>query len=278
VNATGNGAGDGRTDVQDGLDSRLEESLSAIAAATASAPPMSEELAREIGDLEPVRTRAPLRQSAVVLGLSMLCGGGILALFGMRHDLEELPRAWLFGVGALWLASYGSITWMVLVPPRDQVMPRWRWAAALSGAAAAVFIAGGLLRPESVAAVGSAYDLSMTGWFARGRGCLGLGLTVAALPVAFTAVAVRGAVPVGSRWAAAAIGAAGGSLGGLMLHLHCPIGERFHVGLAHGGTVLVAAALAALVVPVGERRGRRSPSSDSNGTTSSKATGRAPTS
>jgi hypothetical protein len=253
--ATGNGAG-GAVGAAEALDTRLEESLSALAAATVDAPPMSEELKREVGELAPVRTRAPRRQLVAVLGLSLLYGGGILALLGTRRDLEELPLAWLVGGGALWLASYGAITWMVLVPPRAQVMPRWRLAAALSIAAAALFVAGGLMLPSSVAAVGYTYDVSPAAWFAHGRGCMGWGLAAAALPVALSAAAVRGAVPVGSRWAAAAIGAAGGSLGGLVLHLHCAIGERMHVGLVHGGVVVVAAAVAALVAPVGER-GRR---------------------
>ena len=39
------------------------------------------------------------------------------------------------------------------------------------------------------------------------------------------------------------------SLGGLMLHLHCPVTDGLHVGLVHGGVVGVAALLAAAVIP-----------------------------
>jgi hypothetical protein len=31
--------------------------------------------------------------------------------------------------------------------------------------------------------------------------------------------------------------------------MHCPIADRWHVGLIHGGVVVVAAVLAALIVP-----------------------------
>jgi hypothetical protein len=67
--------------------------------------------------------------------------------------------------------------------------------------------------------------------------------------VVIGAIFLRGALPVGSRWVAAALGAGGGSLGGLMLHLHCPVVDGIHVGLVHGGVVGMAALLAAALVP-----------------------------
>lgn len=257
---SGNGAPDApreRDDMADGIDGRLERSLSALAAAPIEAPPMSEDLARELEALAPARTRSPRRQLALVVGLSLLYGGVILALLGLRSDVEQMPGMWLVGGGTLWLVSFGAITWMVVVPPREQVMPRWRWAAALAALAAVLFVAGGLLRPEAAVQATAAHDLSLASWFDRGQRCLRWGLTVALVPVVLSALVVRGAVPVGSRWTAAAIGAAGGSLGGLVLHLHCHVGERFHIGLAHGGVIVVAAAIAALVAPVGDRAGRR---------------------
>jgi hypothetical protein len=75
-------------------------------------------------------------------------------------------------------------------------------------------------------------------------------------PVVVGALLLRGVVPVGARWTAAALGAAGGSVGGLMLHLHCAIANPVHVGLSHGGVVLVSALLAALLAPAVTRRSR----------------------
>ena len=56
---------------------------------------------------------------------------------------------------------------------------------------------------------------------------------------------LRGVAPVGSRRTAAALGAAAGGLGGFVLHLHCPIADRVHVGVVHGGVVAIAAVLTA---------------------------------
>src|SRR5690606_36206404 len=83
----------------------------------------------------------------------------------------------------------------------------------------------------------------------RGHGCLEIGLLTALVPVIVGALFLRGAVPVGSRWIAATLGAGGGSLGGLVRHLHCPIADGLHVGVIHGGVVVIGALLAAALVP-----------------------------
>ena len=85
--------------------------------------------------------------------------------------------------------------------------------------------------------------------FGKGHWCLELGLATALVPVVIGSLALRRALPVGSRWIAAALGAGGGCLGGLVLHLHCRIADPMHIGLIHGGVVLVAALLSAALVP-----------------------------
>jgi hypothetical protein len=240
----------------EGIDRRLEESLSALSG-EGEAPPMSEALARELAALRPATTRAPRGEWTAVLVLSLFYATGILAWLGVRDDLDALPGAWLLGIGAVWLTGFLATTWLVMVPPPQQVMPRWRWAATLSALVAVFLIAAGLLRPDALAATGTSYSASIAGVADRGQACLRSGLAVAVVPIVLTALAVRGAVPVGSRWVAAAIGAAGGSLGGLILHLHCPLSERFHIGLVHGGLVLIAAGLCALLARAGEAAARR---------------------
>jgi hypothetical protein len=239
---------------KDGIDRRLDESLSALSGAAGEAPPIGSELARELAGLKPATTRMPRREWAGVLVLSLFYGIGILAWMGVRDDVHRVPAPWLWGIGTVWLASFLSITWLVLVPPRGHVMPRWRWAVVLAVLSSACLITAGLLRPPSLTATGTTYAASVSEVIRHSPACLRWGLTVAVIPVVLTALAVRGAIPVGSRWVAAAIGAAGGALGGLSLHLHCPISERFHVGLVHGGLILVAASLSALVARVGETR------------------------
>ena len=74
-------------------------------------------------------------------------------------------------------------------------------------------------------------------------------VATAVVPVIIGALCLRGALPVGSRWIAAALGAGGGCLGGLVLHLHCHIADSLHIGLIHGGVVVVAALLAGALAP-----------------------------
>jgi hypothetical protein len=97
----------------------------------------------------------------------------------------------------------------------------------------------------------SAPSSAYLGWahLLRGHSCLWMGLIVACVPVIVGAWSVRGAIPVRSRWTCAALGAGAGSLGGLVLHLHCPIADGPHIGVIHGGVVAVAAVLAAVLAP-----------------------------
>jgi DNA-directed RNA polymerase specialized sigma24 family protein len=129
--------------------------------------------------------------------------------------------------------------------PRGQVLPRWRGAGTAALIVAVGFIAFGLLvHPSGPSSL--SYGLAR---FHHGHVCLELGLATAVVPIVLGSIALRGALPIGARPTAAALGAAGGSLGGLVLHLHCPIADALHVGLIHGGVTVVAAALAAALAP-----------------------------
>ena len=208
-------------------------------------PALSAQLEAELGQLAPVATRRPLRQLVVLLAVSLIYGAGFVGMLAMRRDLHELPMGWLAGVGFVWLAGFVVPLYLATVPRPGAVAPRWRLAGISSVVAALGFIGLGLvLHPSGPSS-------AQLGWahFGRGHSCLELGLAAALVPVVVGAIFLRGALPVGSRWAAAALGAGGGSLGGLMLHLHCPVTDGLHVGLVHGGVVGVAALLAAAVVP-----------------------------
>ena len=207
-------------------------------------PPLGSELERELTALAPVATRRPLRQLAILLAISLLYGVGILAVIRTRPDLDELPLGWLVAAGCAWFAGFAIPAGVALVPRRGSVLPRWQLAGVAAVIGSAGFMALGLcLHPRGV----SSLDYSTT--FLRGHTCLEAGLAMAIVPVVAGALFLRGALPVGGRWTAACLGASGGALGGLMLHLHCRIGDMLHVGLIHGGVVVVAAALAAALVP-----------------------------
>lgn len=206
-------------------------------------PPMSHALEAELAHLAPVATRRPLRQLALLVVVSLIFGAGLLVWFAMRPDLHELPMGWLFGVGLAWLLGFLVPVTLATVPARGSMMPRWRLAGIASVVASIAMIGLGLvLHPGAV---------EVPGWsgVVHGLGCLAAGLETAIVPIVVGTIVLRRALPVGSRWVAAGLGAGGGSLGGLVLHLHCPVASALHVGLVHGGVIVVAALLAAALAP-----------------------------
>lgn len=219
--------------------------LASLARATPEPPPLSTELEAELATLAPVTPRRPLRQLAVLVALSLVYGAAIVVALSSRRDIGELPAGWLVATGAAWLLGFVVPCYLALVPRRGAVMPRWRWAAASAIATAIGFVVLGLVvHPSGPSSAHHGWDQLL-----RGHGCLELGLVTALVPVILGALCLRGAAPVGSRWIAAALGAGGGSLGGLVLHLHCPVADGAHVGVLHGGVVVLGAVLAAALVP-----------------------------
>jgi hypothetical protein len=207
------------------------------------APPLSSLLEAELGHLAPVAPRRPLRQLAILVAISAIYGTGLIVVLAMRPDLRELPMHWLAGVGLLWLLGFLAPMYLATVPAPGAVVPRFGLAGATALVVSIAFVALGLaVHPETSRTVHLDH-------LSQGLGCLQVGLATALVPVVVGAIFLRGALPVGARWTAAALGAGGGSLGGLVLHLHCRVADGLHVGLVHGGVVVVAAALAAALVP-----------------------------
>ncbi|MEZ4359228.1 MAG: NrsF family protein [Kofleriaceae bacterium] len=204
-------------------------------------PEIGAALDAELAALQPVRTRRPVRDALLIAGSGLAIVAAMLAVMRVREDLLELPLGWLVVMAAAWFLGFLVPAWLVVVPPRGQMMGRWRGAALAGGVSAGLFLLVGFVHSPSSGGspVSPPYH----------PGCLGVGLLASLVPIALAALVVRGAFPVGARWAAAALGAAGGALGGLFLHFHCAIVDPMHVGLMHGGVVVVAAILSALVVP-----------------------------
>ncbi len=209
-------------------------------------PPLSAEIEAELGKLAPVATRRPLHQLAVLVGVSLIYGAGLLFFLTMRRDMNELPMYWLAAVALGWLFGFLVPCYLALVPRKGSMMPRWRLAAIAVAVTSIGFVTLGLAVHPMSPTLSVQY-----GWerFGRGHTCLEIGLASALVPVVVGAIFLRGTLTVGSRWVAAALGAGGGCLGGLVLHLHCPIADGLHVGLIHGGVVVVSALLSAAIVP-----------------------------
>ena len=229
-------------------DDRIDDTLRALGTPRLPPPPLAPALEAELSRLTPAAPRKPRRQFLLVAALSLIYGGLLLLFLHLRPDLMGLPRLWLIVYCTAWLASFLVITWLVLVPGPGRVMPNWRHAGMGAALALVCFVAGGLLFDRHVPGVSVMLEPSL-GNVLRGARCLFLGTVTAVVPVILGALLLRGALPVGSRWAGAAMGAAGGSLGGLMLHLHCPVADAVHLGVVHGGVVLVSAVVGALVIP-----------------------------
>ena len=204
-------------------------------------PPLSPVLEAELDRLAPVKPRRPVRQLATLAGISLVYAAGLVAIFKVRGDLDELPMPWLVAAGLAWLLGFVIPCYLALVPRAGTMTPRWGWAAASAIVASIAFVVLGLVIHPSGA------HSKYIGWehLPRGHGCLELGVASALVPVIVGALFLRRALPVGSRWVAAALGAGGGCLGGLVLHLHCPVTDAPHVGLVHGGVVVVSALLSA---------------------------------
>jgi hypothetical protein len=157
----------------------------------------------------------------------------------------ELPMGWLAGTALGWLFGFLIPCYLALVPRAGSVAPRWRIAALSVAITSISFILFGLALHPS----GPSSELLGVDRFHHGHTCLELGLATALVPVVIGAIFLRGALPVGARGIAAALGAGGGCLGGLVLHLHCKVADGLHIGLVHGGVVIVAALLSAALVP-----------------------------
>lgn len=208
-------------------------------------PPIGAALEAELAALRPVRTRQPLRDFAKVALLSLIYGAALLGLLALRRDMHGIPMWWLVSNGAAWFFGFVVMAYLAIVPRRGAVMPRWRLVGIAAVLVSLGFVGAGLMMdpmtPES-------RTLGLDRLH-HGHACLEIGLATALVPIVLGALVLRGAVPVGSRWTAAGLGAAGGSLGGLVLHLHCPIADGWHLGLVHGGVVVLSALLAAALVP-----------------------------
>jgi hypothetical protein len=207
-------------------------------------PPLSSALEAELAHLAPVAPRRPLRQFALLVAVSLVYSAGLLMMLAVRGDLDQLPMGWLVMVGIAFLLGFVVPIGLATIPRAGSVLPRWRLAGIASVVAAVAMIGLGLmLHPGTIA--------THLGWagVTGGWGCLAHGLETALVPIALGTMFLRRSLPVGSRWIAAGLGAGGGSLGGLVLHLHCPVADGLHTGLVHGGVIAIAALLAAALVP-----------------------------
>jgi hypothetical protein len=230
-------------------DKQLDDNLSALGETDGQPPDMGDALRRVTDGMTAVKMRKPRRQLVILTAVSLAYAMALVVITSFRRDLPYLPLWWVVSYVGTWLVSFVGLAWLAMVPPTNRVIPNWRVAGILAVVSAFLFTTGGLLFAKHVPGHSTMYEPTLSSFWSYGKPCLRFGMINAIVPVALAALFLRRALPVGSRWWAAAIGAAGGSLGGFALHLHCPIAEKLHLGLIHGGVVVLAAITAALIVP-----------------------------
>lgn len=208
-------------------------------------PVLAPLLERELAHLAAVAPRRPRLQFGLVVATAGVIVALLLFARGIRADIGELPTAWMPAVTIGWLAGLVASAWLALVPRAGAVMPSRSRAAWLTLVVSIAYIGLGLIAAPT--GPSSLYY----GWtrLAAGHGCLELGLAASLVPLLVGAWFARGTAPIGTRWVAAALGAAAGCAGGFLLHFSCRIADGPHVGLIHGGVVGCTAVIAALVLP-----------------------------
>lgn len=210
-----------------------------------AAPPMGSALSAAIDNIQPVHTRNPKREFLLFIGLSLPFFALMIVLLGTRKDLPNLSPLWIGGVALVWCTSYAASAYIGFVPAKGHVAPRSRTSRQIVAASSFVVIALGLFATQTVEGVSITYPSTVANVVSHAGNCSLMGFSSAIVPGIIALLLMRRFVPVGRTSIGLSLGAAGGSLSGLALLLHCPISERFHVGLVHGGAIITAAVFVA---------------------------------
>jgi hypothetical protein len=216
------------------------------------APPPAPALLDSVRQVEPVRTRRPVRTLLLVGAAAAAYPIYAVTQFPLRSDLPALPAWWVAVVGLLWLAGFGLPLTLALLPRRGQVLPNDRRAGRAAIAAAVVLTLVGLL---TIDAPGRTLlpPPTWAGFAHYWWHCISFGLRIVIPALIAGTVALARVMLVGAARLGAAVGAAAGALSGLTLHGLCPIGGPAHVAAAHGGAVVLGALLGALAFPLIQR-------------------------
>jgi hypothetical protein len=229
-----------------------DDDLHALGALQSAGPPPapSSALLSAIDSMRPVRTRVPLRTLLVVAAAAAVFPIAAVALYPLRRDLHALPPLWVAGVAIVWLAGFLIPLATALIPPLGQVLPDGTRVGRVAVLASLTLVLMGLLFTVDAPGITILPKTRWAGFFHLWWHCVSFSLKVSIPAVVVGAVVLRRLPVVSLTRLGAAIGAAGGALSGLTLHGICPYGGAPHVGLAHGGGVVIGALLGALWLPV----------------------------
>jgi len=220
--------------------------------ATAPPAPPSPALLASVQGMRPVRTRVPFRTLLVVAAAAVVFPTVAVSIYPLRRDLGALPPLWFAAVAVAWLAGFLIPLSAALLPRPGQVLPNGGRARRAAVLASLTLVLVGLLFTIDAPGV---TILPATRWAGFGHlwwHCISFSFKVTIPAVIVGAIALRKLATGAAHLArlGAAIGAAGGALSGLTLHGLCPYGGAAHVGLAHGGGVVIGALIGALWLPL----------------------------
>jgi hypothetical protein len=219
-----------------------------------AAPPPAADLLETVAGMKAVRTRTRFGAFALVALIGLVWPAIALGHLPFRRDLAALPVWWVITAATLWGLSFGLSLTAALVPRRGDVLPAPGRASRISGAAMAALLVFALVATAQAPGVSlRPEDLHWT----LLRSCVHCVSFVFEISAAFLVIGLlvlRRLVPVGGSRIGMALGAAGGAMGGLVLHFICPIAGTAHVVLAHVGGMVLAAAVGALLVSAVARR------------------------
>jgi hypothetical protein len=215
------------------------------------APRPAAALLANLGDLQPVRTRRPIKTLLLVAAAAVVYPIYALSQFPLRSDLGALPWSWFIPVAFLWLGGFILPLALALLPARGRVLPNEGWAGRAALIVAVVLTGVGFFTvdaPGSTIIPATRGDAIAWWWH-----CLSFNMRIVMPVLIVGTVALARVMLVGAARLGAAIGAAGGALAGLTVHGLCPVGGVFHVVAAHGGAVVTGTILGALVFPLVRR-------------------------
>lgn len=199
---------------------------------------------RLVADLVPV---PPLTRIGGLLraGLAALATvAGTIMVSGVRPELGagKVGPVFLLASGLFLVLAYAAI-YGVIQSSRPRVGNRqsgWLWASAM----AALLPAGAVVTLALAWGGHGGAALDRDGWQ-----CLGAGLLAGLLAGAVLVAWLRRGAPTSPGRAGLMTGIASGSIGIFAFGLSCPHEGLAHIGLWHGGAVLLSALLGRFVVP-----------------------------
>jgi len=220
--------------------------------ATAPPAPPSPALLASVNRMRPVRTRVPFRTLLVVAAAAVVFPTAAVAIYPLRQDLHALPPLWFAAVAVAWLAGFVIPLTAALLPRPGQVLPDGARAGRAGILASLTLVLVGLLFTIDAPGVTILPATRWAGFASLWWHCVSFSFKVTIPAVFVGAIALRKLATGAAHLArlGAAIGAAGGALSGLTLHGLCPYGGAVHVGLAHGGGVVIGAVIGALWLPL----------------------------